>query len=518
MAATSNDRARLAELLGGLSLATDTVAGLPYETAMRTAVIATRIARALGAPPETCRTVYYASVLRFLGCSSFAPEWSRIAGGDDMGILGVLNPIDAKRPLDALGATARAYGVGASVRLMSDPALAKKSATAHCELATRLAEMLGLTQDVTTTLGQTYERFDGAGVPHGIAGDALSLATRILHVAFRCEVHRALAGRAAALAVLRERRGLELDPDVTDAMLNIADEVFSAVSGASVWETYISTEPLAVIGLAREQSRDVARAFAHAVDAKSAFTLGHSTGVSALAERAAMELNLQPIEADRVVTAALLHDLGRMAVPNGIWDKPGPLGRVERLRMESHAQHTETVLAFSTWSQPLAVLAASAHERVDGSGYPRRAAPPTMGARVIAAADAYHAMTEDRAYRPRLSPTEARTTLIEETRAGHYDRTAVDAVLTAAGHTRKTRARGGWPGSLSDREVEVLVLLARGQTNKQIAKTLFVSEKTVQHHVTHFYAKIGVSTRAAAAVYAIENELLDAVVITAKRL
>lgn len=502
---------RLAELLGGLSLATDLVAGLPLETAMRTAVVASRVAAELGADETTRRVAYYAAVLRFVGCSAFAPEWASVAGGDDMGILGVLNPVDARRPIDALAGTARKYGLRAAARLAAAPDRARRSAAAHCELASRLAAMLGLDPGVETALAQAYERFDGAGAPHGLRGDAISRAARILHVAFRCEVQRAVGGRDAALAALRERRGRELDPEIGSALVKIAEDLFPSMAGPSVWDAFLAAEPAPSVRLA--ETRDVARAFAHAVDAKSAYTLGHSTGVASLVERAALELRLRTEDAARAIDAALLHDLGRMAVPNGIWDKRGPLGPVERARMESHAQQTETILAFSAWSRPLSVLAASAHERVDGSGYPRRSAPAELGARLVAAADAYHAMTEERPHRPALSAEKARETLVDEARRGLFDRGAVDAVLSAAGHARKTRARGGWPAGLSDREVEVLVLLARGRSNKEIARALFISDKTVQHHVTHLYAKVGVSTRAAAAVFAIENDLLDVVIV-----
>jgi HD-GYP domain-containing protein (c-di-GMP phosphodiesterase class II) len=515
MSETPDEASRLAELLGGLSLATDLVAGLPLETAMRTAVIASRLARELGLSVENRRAAYYASVLRFIGCSSFAPEMARIAGGDDMGLLAALTPSDPRKPMSVFGPTARRYGARALGRLLADPRGAEKLAVAHCELGARLASMLGISADVTRALGEAYERVDGSGFPRHLVGDAISAPARVLHVAYRCEVHRALVGADAALSALRDRRGYEVDPDYASALLAIGPDLLEALAKESAWEAFLAAEPAPATFVARTRLPEIARAFAHAVDAKSAFTLGHSTGVAALVEGAADGARLRGDDARDATCAALLHDLGRMAVPNGIWDKPGPLGPVERRRMESHTQQTELILSFSPLTRRLGSLASSAHERVDAGGYPRRVTPDAS-ARLLAAADAYHAMTEERPHRAAMSASDAARTLVDEAKAGRFDRTTVDVLLSSAGHARKTRARGGWPCDLSDREVEVLVLLARGRTNKEIGKALFISEKTVQHHVTHLYAKTGISTRAAAAVFAVENALLDVVVARTK--
>jgi putative nucleotidyltransferase with HDIG domain len=250
----------------------------------------------------------------------------------------------------------------------------------------------------------------------------------------------------------------------------------------------------------------VAEAFAHFVDIKSPFTLGHSTGVARLVSAAAEALGLPDRDGLRI--AALLHDLGRVSVPNGIWDKPGKLNPAEWERVRLHAYQTERILSQTPLLAGHAQLAGQHHERADGSGYHRGVSQLSRAARLLAAADAYHAMTEERAHRPAHPPAAAAKILVEEARAGRHDREAVEAVLAAARHGAAARVRGGWPAQLSDREVEVLCLLARGLSNKQIGARLFISARTVQHHVAHIYEKTGVSTRAAAALYAVENELM----------
>jgi DNA-binding NarL/FixJ family response regulator len=159
---------------------------------------------------------------------------------------------------------------------------------------------------------------------------------------------------------------------------------------------------------------------------------------------------------------------------------------------------------------PLALLAGSHHERLDGSGYHRgaTAAQLSVGARALAAADAWDAMAHDRPYRRALPPAQARAELAAMVRAGALEKRTVDAVLEAAGATPVT-VRQGRPAGLTDREVAVLRLLAQGRTNREIADALVITEKTAGHHVEHIYAKAGVSTRVGAAIFAMRHDLLQ---------
>jgi putative nucleotidyltransferase with HDIG domain len=255
----------------------------------------------------------------------------------------------------------------------------------------------------------------------------------------------------------------------------------------------------------------VARAFADFVDLKSIHTLGHSTAVAALAESAGEAMGLPGEERALLRRAALLHDIGMVSVPTVVWEKPGALSTVERERVRLHPYYTERVLSSTPLLAPIGAAAGSHHERADASGYPKGLPAgmiPRVG-RVLAAADFYQALTEARAYRPAHAAADAAKLTAAEASAKRLDGDAVDAVLAAAGHRAK-RTRGAWPAGLSDREVEVLRLVARGRSNKEVAGALDISAKTVQHHVMHIYCKIGVSTRAGAAVFAIEHDLLQA--------
>jgi HD-GYP domain-containing protein (c-di-GMP phosphodiesterase class II) len=204
--------------------------------------------------------------------------------------------------------------------------------------------------------------------------------------------------------------------------------------------------------------------------------------------------------------AALLHDVGRAGVVSSIWDRPGPLGAADRERVRLHPHWTERVLSSTPVLAPLALLAAAHHERLDGTGYHRaaRAADLPRGARLLAAADVLAAMTEDRPYRPALTRDEAASVVQDEALADRLDSEMAAAVIEAAG---LPRPRTAWPNELTDREVEVLRLTARGLSNKEIASVLVVSPRTVQNHLAAVYDKTGRRTRAGAAVFAVEHGL-----------
>jgi HD-GYP domain-containing protein (c-di-GMP phosphodiesterase class II)/DNA-binding CsgD family transcriptional regulator len=250
----------------------------------------------------------------------------------------------------------------------------------------------------------------------------------------------------------------------------------------------------------------VLEAFSDFVDLKSPFTAGHSRAVAQLVAEAAA-----PDERTTLRRAALLHDLGRVSVPNGIWDKPSRLTEGDWERVRLHPYYSERILGRLQMLKPMASLAGMHHERMDGSGYHRASgrADIPAGARVLAAADAYQAMTQPRAHRPALKPARAAQELEGMASSGRLDRDAVSRVLTAAGHAVRP-ARTAWPAGLTDREVEVLRVICRGGTKKQVASMLSISPSTVDHHVRHIYDKAGVRSRAGATLFALEHDLLQA--------
>ena len=255
---------------------------------------------------------------------------------------------------------------------------------------------------------------------------------------------------------------------------------------------------------------DVAAAFGDLADLKTPWTHGHSAGVAKLAAAAAESLRLDARSASRLHLSALLADLGRVAISNAIWEKPGPLTAAEWEQARMHSYHSERILATSEALEPMARVAGMHHERLDGSGYYRGCGTRDLSpaVRILAAADAFHAMTQDRPHRPALEAEQAAAELQEEVRAGRLDGDAVSAVLEAAGATRPRRRDNVRPGGLSEREVEVARLVAAGCSNPEIAERLVISRRTAEHHVQHIYAKVGVASRAGLALFAHEHDLV----------
>jgi HD-GYP domain-containing protein (c-di-GMP phosphodiesterase class II) len=275
-----------------------------------------------------------------------------------------------------------------------------------------------------------------------------------------------------------------------------------------LWNLVVSAEPDRRAPLTESELERALELIADYADLKSPWFSGHSRGVAQLAAEAGRHAGLPLAEVTTLRRAALLHDIGRNGVPNSIWDKPGPLTADELERVRLHAYYTERVLHRSKGLSRLASVASSAHERGNGSGYPRAVgvdALPVLG-RYLEAADAYHAMGEDRPHRPALPRTQAASELRRGVRSGAFDGTAVAAVLAAAGHV--TRKRTPSPAGLSAREIDVLVLLSRGLTNREIGARLGITAKTASNFVARIYTKTGVSSRAEAALFAMRHGLL----------
>jgi HD-GYP domain-containing protein (c-di-GMP phosphodiesterase class II) len=271
-----------------------------------------------------------------------------------------------------------------------------------------------------------------------------------------------------------------------------------------VWDEVVSQIPA---DQPKATLDDVIVAFGEFVDLKSVFSLGHSGAVARLAEESGRRAGLPEAECITLRRAGHLHDLGRVSVPTGVWEKRAPLSSSEWERVRLHPYYSERILERSAALAPLARLTGAHHERPDGSGYFRgaRGTSLPLAARVLAAADHYQALIEPRPYRPARSPHEAAAAL-EASVPEELDAQAVRAVIEAAGHRPSTKP--SLPNGLTERELKVLRHVTRGLSNKEIAQALNISPRTVQHHVIHAYRKIGVATRAAAAVYAMENGLL----------
>jgi HD-GYP domain-containing protein (c-di-GMP phosphodiesterase class II) len=284
---------------------------------------------------------------------------------------------------------------------MSLPAKSAEIASGICEVGQRLAERIGLGERIQVALGQIYERWDGKGFPSKLKGEALLLPLRVVRIAQDAEIFRRLEGVERARSVLRQRAGSMYDPAIVDAFCMQADQLLEMPDGISTWDAVLAAEPGEHAGIPALELDEVLRAIADFVDLKSPYTLGHSSGVAALAAAAAQHCDLPEADLVAVQRAGWLHDLGRIGVANTIWDKPGPLSDAEWERVRLHPYYTERMLARLSGLGQVGALAAQHHERLNGSGYHRGlpASMLPMTARLLAAADIYHALTEPRPHR-----------------------------------------------------------------------------------------------------------------------
>lgn len=507
----------LAELLATLSLGTDLGMDRLTDHVMRQTLIALRLADHVGIPEGERGGLYYAGLLAWVGCHVDAYEQARWFGDD------TIFKADARRvngggSVDEMRFVFRHLGAGrpALGRLRVAMAVrgdgwykaANEILVNHALATDQLGSGIGLDRDVVQIAVQTFERWDGKGAPDGLGGEDLRLGARIIALADVLEVYHRAGGIEAAVGVARDRAGSQFDPALVDALCGVAPVVFAGVDDEPAWDQVMRLEPPAALRLSGMPLESALEAIADFIDLKSPFTLGHSRGVADLAAAAAEHSQLPAAEVTALRHAGLLHDIGRLGVPNTIWDKPGPLTPPERERVQLHAYLTARTLSLAPALRAAGAIAALHHERLDGSGYPKGLSGDAIGpaARLLAAADCYHALREPRPHRPAREEAEAAAAIIDEVRAGRLDSHAVDAVLRAAGHTPKRRRT--WPRGLTTREVEVLRLLARGLSQREIAEQLVITRRTVGHHIEHIYAKLGVPNRARAALFAIKHGLV----------
>ena len=507
---------RAAEVVAALSIATDLGTGQPLEHAMRTAVLAVRLGELAGASAEDLADTYYVALLHASGCTSNGHEAAQLFG-DDVAHRAAFYLVDPTNPAEVLDFYRSNVGLGRPEEVrakMIEMAIAEAAPRAReafatmCEVAQRFAGWFGLGSNIQDALGYVFSRWDGRGFPD-VAGDATPLPMRLLHVARDASLFLTAAGAEGARAVLEQRSGAAYEPRLAELAARNLDDMLAELDDVHLWEHALDREPTPQIWLSGGRIDVAFGTIAAITGLKSPWLREHCTSVADLAEAAAWRMGLPAESITLVRHAALAHDVGRVGVSNGIWEKPGPLGFGEWERVRLHPHYTERAFAQSPALAPIGVLAGSHHERLDGSGYHRGTTGPALSqpARILATADCYGAMREARAHRPALDADAAEQELLREAREGRLDPDAVDAVLESAGHRVAKRPRE-LPAGLTPRELEVLLALVHGQSNQIIADELGISSKTVGHHVQHVYEKAGVRSRAAATLWAFEQDLV----------
>jgi HD-GYP domain-containing protein (c-di-GMP phosphodiesterase class II) len=497
---------RVAGVVAALSVTSDLTRGHPLGEAMRACLVATELARRSGLSTPRQSEVFYSTLMRFAGCAATSHEAAASFGGDDIAVRAkgdltdTANPVEAMRFLAGLGRGTEKLRVLA--RTPRVPGLVAEAARADCEVGAGLVALLGLPLAVSDSVLCAFERYDGKGAPAGRSGVDVPEPARFAAVGYAVAMFDAVGGSEQAVATVTRWSGRALDPEIAGRFLGDARGLLRLSRVEDAWAAVVQAEPAPHRYFADSDKLDDGLAgFGDAADLKSPYFQGHSRGVAVLARSAAALLEgVDPAFAYR---AGLVHDLGRVAVPTGVWEKPGPLNPDEWELVRLHPYHSGRILARSPALEPLSAVVSRHHERMDGSGYPMgvRAGELDLTTRLLAAVEAWHSFGEPRPYRRAMTPDEAARRLAELP----LDRDAVRAVLAAAEGPEPRFA--ALPVDLTERELEVLQLLAAGLTKKQIAERLFISASTVHTHTVHIYGKCEVRTRAALAMFAMRHGL-----------
>ena len=507
------DRVRTVDVVATLSLATDVSLGVPLEHGLHCALIARRVSDLLQVNLEQAVEAFYTSLLFYIGCTGTALTAAGIFGGEDA-LTRYATPVRFDRPSRQMRGMARAVAPPGqpphrrAIQLtVGLPRLARafpEVVATDCDVAQLLFARLALPPGVAALFTHSNERWDGKGAPGRPRGDAIPLPMRIAQVARDAAFQRMVGGDEFAVRVIRSRAGAAFDPEVAGVFARRANNIWAGDPQVSVWSETLASEPGPALLLEGDAIDDALAAMGDFADLVSPFLLGHSAGVAELAAAAGGLCGLDADELRALRRAALVHDLGRVAVPARVWQAAGPLSPGDWEMVRLHAYHTERMLSRSSFLRRLAPTAALHHERLDGSGYHRGCPAPmiSLPARILAAADRYHTMTEPRAHREAHTPEQAAEHLEAEAHAGRLDAEAVAAVVKAAGLKRPRLVR---PAGLTPRERTVVGLLTGGLQTKQIARALGVSRRTADTHIQHAYRKMGVSTRAGAALFAMQH-------------
>ena len=412
---------RTSEILSALSCALDITEGQPPGHAVRTCLIGMRIAERAGVPTEDRGALFYALLLKDLGCSSNAARLCSLFGADDRALKREHKLTDWPRSGPSLVYALRNAAPAESplrraLRVVSmlfkEQGSAREMVQTRCERGADIASMLGFTEATREAIRTIDEHWDGHGMPEGLAGTAIPLLGRIVGLAQSVEVFTSAFGVDGALAMAAERRGRWFDPALVDALWSFGGdgEFWARVLGRSPERHLGALEPEDQILLADEERLDtIALAFARVIDAKSPYTYLHSERVAELAVRIGRRRHFSEGQLRDLRRAGLLHDIGKLGVSTLILDKPDRLTELERAEIRVHPAYTQRILERVPAFAGIVEVASAHHERLDGKGYhlglPAERLSPMS--RALAVADVFEALTAERPYRRGLPRHEA---------------------------------------------------------------------------------------------------------------
>jgi HD-GYP domain-containing protein (c-di-GMP phosphodiesterase class II) len=514
--------ATMGELLCAFAYASDLAFGLQLDDCLHACYVATRLAEALGLPADERAAIYYAALLKDAGCTAWTTEladaWQtdEVVARRELIIFGdptTLGPFSRWMRRHVAKDRAAITRLWRYVRVLTtNRALLVEGYATSVAVAQRIAGRLVMPEGVERGVFNLCEQWDGGGAPLGLRGDQIPRVARVvMPTYFLIPFHR-VSGREAAVQLARALRGRAFDPSVSDAFLRLAaDPSFWAdLETGDIQRTVLALEPDGAVPPVTEARVDeVALAFADFIDLKSRYVAAHSRRVGAVAEQLARAMGCAEPAVAQIRRAGLLHDLGLVGIPSSTLDRPWQaLSATEQDAYRLYPYHGERILKRVPTLAPLAAMVGAHQERLDGSGFYRglTGANISLGARIIAVADRLDQLTHDGPGSPARPIPDALRRLATEP----LDQEVVAVLRRCLGERPAVAShrRPAYPAGLTEREVEVLRLAARGITRKEIGRRLGIAETTVRHHLEHIYNKTGATNRVSATLYAMEQGLL----------
>jgi HD-GYP domain-containing protein (c-di-GMP phosphodiesterase class II) len=407
----------VAELVGAFTYALDLTEGQPAAHSLRACFIATRVAQAIGIEGGLLGSVYYAALLKDLGCSSNAARLHQLYQADDLEFKHAYKTIEPGLP-SAVRFVLEKVAAGAPLRqrvaaiariLRNGEAIAQEMIEARCTRGSDIARELGFGEAVCEGIYHLDEHWDGSGRPGHLAGQAIPLPSRLALLAQVADVFLQAGGPEAACFEVARRAGTWLDPELAAVFVTLGDDFWHELTSPALEARIVAMAPVEERAVDDIFLDAITAAFGKVIDAKSPFTAGHSSRVANLAHGLGAHFDMLPARLMQLRRAAALHDVGKLGVSSAILEKPGRLDDAEWVQMREHASHTRAILGRIGPLAELAELAAAHHERLDGAGYPLGLDERTLSreTRIITLADFYDALTADRPYRKAMPQTQA---------------------------------------------------------------------------------------------------------------
>ncbi|HEY5850444.1 MAG TPA: HD domain-containing phosphohydrolase [Lysobacter sp.] len=479
----------LLDVIRSLAFVGDLAMGQPTDHSPRAAWMAGQLARETGADEATCTRATAVALLRWSGCTANAPEFAQLFGDD----------VSGRKALLAIQSSGSSFRSGTRNKGSAFLSLSR----IHCEVSGDIAQQLGLDEATQHALRHLFESHDGSGAPDGLRGDDVPAAVYMASLAGDLDIFNRLYGLHQACRLIGERAETLYPRALANVVLAHARQWLAALDADPTLSGPCSLESMLA---GRTTSLEI---LAHVIDLKLPWMTGHSRNVAQIARSAAIQLGLDEVSQQRVYRAALIHGIGRAAVPNMVWDTPGRLAESswERVRLVPYWTGRAARQIGSLAAE--AEVASYAYERPDGSGYFREVKEigiPLEG-RILAAAVALAALRVARPWRDAYADGDARDVLMADAAAGRYDLAVVNALF----QKRRDVARSPTPpsaGLLTERERDVLRWISLGASNKQAAQKLSISPSTVRTHVESVFRKLECTTRAAATLKATQLGLL----------